>query len=355
MAKLPQGVRALPSGRFGWRAQVNHRFISGTADSVVEAVRDRSQAMLAAGGAAPVDLTVRELIAMRNADAELAESTATRRDEAIARIPDVFLDRPADEVTPVVVRALWREMADAGVGAHTILKASHALSASYQRGLELELVSTNPVRAVRPKVPKAAEIVDPPVADVRDLLAAFEARPEMAAWLRFMAVVGARPGEICGLQWDDLDVDRSMVWVSRSINKQRNVTPGKNGKRGHRWVRVDPQTFAALRRIDRIVGCPWIFTHDGRLPWRPQGVGLEVRRMIGRLNEKRSEGGAEPITMRPYDLRHFAATQALRAGVPVHEVAKMLGDDPATVLRVYAHAIPHESTAAFTVAAAIDG
>ena len=84
---------------------MNRRPLSGTADTIVEAVRDRSQAMLAAGGAAPVTLSVRELIAMRNADAELAESTATRRDAAIARIPTVFLDRPAAEVTPVVVRA----------------------------------------------------------------------------------------------------------------------------------------------------------------------------------------------------------------------------------------------------------
>lgn len=59
--------------------------------------------------------------------------------------------------------------------------------------------------------------------------------------------------------------------------------------------------------------------------------------------------------MRPYDLRHFAATEALSAGHPVHEVAAMLGDNPAMVLRVYAHAIPNESRLAAAVAAALDG
>jgi integrase len=352
---MADGITLQPSGRYRWRVQIGSRRLNGTADTLVEAIRDRAQASLDAGGEAPKNLTVRELLAMRNADVEHAETTAERRDQALALVPAAFLDREAVEVSPVVVRALWRQMAAAGTGAHTIIKASHALSAAFQRGIELEMVTTNPIRSVRPKVPPADEIVVPPVADVRDLLAAVSARADLSAWLRFMAVVGARPGEICGLQWDDLDVDRSMVWVSRSINRRRSTTPGKNRAKGHRWVRLDLPTFTALRRVERVVGCPWIFTHDGRQPWRPQGAALEVRRAIKRINVERARTSSAPVTMRPYDLRHFAATQALRAGVPVHEVAKMLGDNPATVSRVYAHAIPAESTAAAAVAAVLDG
>ena len=38
-------------------------------------------------------------------------------------------------------------------------------------------------------------------------------------------------------------------------------------------------------------------------------------------------------------LRHFAASTWLRLGTPVHEVAEYLGDDPRTVLAVYAHVL----------------
>jgi integrase len=38
-----------------------------------------------------------------------------------------------------------------------------------------------------------------------------------------------------------------------------------------------------------------------------------------------------------YDLRHTHATLLLLAGIPIHVVAARLGDDPATVLRHYAH------------------
>ena len=47
-----------------------------------------------------------------------------------------------------------------------------------------------------------------------------------------------------------------------------------------------------------------------------------------------------PIEIRFHDLRHTAATHALRAGRPIHEVSKMLGHaDPAMTLRRYAHVL----------------
>lgn len=341
---MPDGVVQLPSGRYRWRVQVAGRRLTGTTDTLTEAVRDRAQAAIDAGGAAPRNVTVRELVGIWLTDVDHAETTATRRDEALGVIPAGFMDREAALVTPVLVRSLWRQLSGS-VGAHTVLKASHALSSAYRHGITLELVPTNPVAAVRPRVPPSRRVQSPARDDVRKLLDAVSARPDLYAWVRVMAVTGARPGEVCGLQWSDLDDRRRTVQISRSINRHRNETPGKNRERGHRDVPVDPQTFAALRKVARIVGCPWIFTHDGQTPWRPDGATLEVRRALDRIG----------VTMRPYDLRHFAATQALSAGRPVHEVAAMLGDNPATVLRVYAHAIPNESMSAVAVAAVLDG
>jgi integrase len=49
-----------------------------------------------------------------------------------------------------------------------------------------------------------------------------------------------------------------------------------------------------------------------------------------------------------HDLRHTAGTLALRQGVPLHTVSKMLGhSDPAMTLRRYAHVLEdmHEDAA----------
>jgi integrase len=40
-----------------------------------------------------------------------------------------------------------------------------------------------------------------------------------------------------------------------------------------------------------------------------------------------------------HDLRHYAARSWLRQGIPINQVAAWLGDDPRTVLKVYAHVL----------------
>ena len=47
-----------------------------------------------------------------------------------------------------------------------------------------------------------------------------------------------------------------------------------------------------------------------------------------------------PADVRFHDLRHTAGTLALRQGVPLHTVSRMLGhSDPAMTLRRYAHVL----------------
>lgn len=47
---------------------------------------------------------------------------------------------------------------------------------------------------------------------------------------------------------------------------------------------------------------------------------------------------------RPHMLRHYCASQWLRAGIPINQVAEWLGDDPRTVLKVYAHVLGERQT-----------
>ena len=45
---------------------------------------------------------------------------------------------------------------------------------------------------------------------------------------RFQVVTGLRPGELLGLKWRDIDFDKGIVSVKRSINVDREFTTGKN-------------------------------------------------------------------------------------------------------------------------------
>jgi integrase len=52
------------------------------------------------------------------------------------------------------------------------------------------------------------------------------------------------------------------------------------------------------------------------------------------------QGAGQPVEVRFHDLRHTAGTLALRQGIPLHTVSRMLGhSDPAMILRRYAHVL----------------
>ena len=51
-----------------------------------------------------------------------------------------------------------------------------------------------------------------------------------------------------------------------------------------------------------------------------------------------------PVELRPHMLRNYCESQWLRAGIPINQVAKWLGDDPRTVPKVYAHVLGERQT-----------
>jgi integrase len=344
VARRTAGITKLASGTYRWRVMVNGRRVTGTAETLPAARLARAQAEADAGGTPTGQATVGELLEIFVAESGHAASTANRRDIAIAAIPDAFKARNAADVTPPLVAALWRQMAAAGVGDHTVVKASHAVSRAFGVGVRLGVVPFNPARDVRPTTDPTARRTPLDPADVWRLIDAIADRPDLAAWVRFMAVCGARPGEACALRWDALDTPTLRVTVGPSIDEHGNVTAGKNGPSGHRAFEIDQRTFTALRRVPIVVGCPWVFNYGGRDPWRPKQAARRIRRVTNTLG----------IEMTPYDLRHFAATRAIAGGMDIPEVAYMLGDNPATVMKTYAHAIPGRSSAASAVAAALD-
>jgi len=58
-------------------------------------------------------------------------------------------------------------------------------------------------------------------------------------------------------------------------------------------------------------------------------------------------------TIRFHDVRHSHATALLLAGVPVQVAAERIGDDPGTMLRVYAHVLPGQQRQAAEAVAAL--
>lgn len=64
-------------------------------------------------------------------------------------------------------------------------------------------------------------------------------------YFRLLLLSGARPGEILGLQWSDIEWD--ICTINRSINSTREITPGKN-KNARRKFFLPPTAQEVIKR-----------------------------------------------------------------------------------------------------------
>lgn len=370
---------------------------TGIADTEVEAKIARINAGIDNGATPDYDPTVRDLLEAHIVQADRAETTVANWRWAYDALPAPFLERRARDVNAQIVAALWRQLADAPP--HRRVKVANLCSTAWQDALLLGAVDVNPFRVVAPPTtPRAAEIVPPNPADVRRLIDA--ADPWFRAWLLIAAHTGARGGEVCGLQWADLDDETGEVSIRRNITRTGTETPTKTGVKGWRRVPLDDEALDALeglRTCDTTRESPgtngattlgrlpsltsrsstrtrttsssfrsrkstsssrtssarasvspttgtrskdssppsgpssvWMFDRGDGQPMRPDGAASRLHRLAVALD----------LDLSPHDLRHFAVTQWLAMGVPIADVAAMIGDNPKTVMSTYAHHIP---------------
>ena len=164
-------------------------------------------------------------------------------------------------------------------------------------------------------------------------------------YLHLAAVTGARPGEMCGLRWSDVDLEGAELRISRRIieiqpePKVQDLT--KTGKT--RRIPLDGTVVGLLSAsglsaeevalMCRISLSPdaYVFsdTVDGTGCWRPDSTSRRFRKL-------RKERGLEDVTL--YSLRHQVATTMIDQGVDAKTVSERLGNSVATVLGTYTRA-----------------
>jgi len=241
-------------------------------------------------------------------------------------------------------RALRRQE---GLAASTVRQIHNVLSGSLDQAVRWGWRPDNPARMATLPPQHQGEIHAPSPAAVMAAIAV--ADDEFSTFLRVSAAIGGRRGEVGALRWSAVDLERGELKVVRALIESADGSIFEKDTKTHqaRRVALDPGTVTALvdwrRMIEnraaragvKLVGDGFVFSAevDGSRPWRPYRWTSVWRRV-------RDKAGIDP-TVRLHDLRHFAATHLLDAGVPVKTVSSRLGHArPATTLNVYAQFIP---------------
>ena len=218
-----------------------------------------------------------------------------------------------------------------GLSAKTVRNIHQILSSALKLAQEQRIILTNPAeRCALPKV-EHREMQTLPVEQLQSFLR--EAKDSGVFELYYLELAtGLRRGELLGLKWEDIDLERGDLRVRRQIariNGEVVEAPLKT-KNAYRTLPLAEDTIDVLEAQRKKTGdSPWVFPSPTGGPISPDSVLHMLHRVLKRAGLPR---------VRFHDLRHTFATLALQNGVDVKTVSGMLGHFSAGfTLDTYAH------------------
>lgn len=257
-------------------------------------------------------------------------------------------EHPLHELRGHHLESLYRHLVESGLSPARVQKVHTVASVALKAAVRRELIAVSPAFSASPPAVARKEPTAPSVSEVERLLDACVGDLELHAFLVVSANTGARRGEICALRWSDVDLDGRVVTVRRSVAKETGsgavLRQTKTGAAGR--VAIGEQATAVLRQLlhyrretalaagEELPVDAFVWSQDvlGSRPTYPDT-------MTARFSQLRASVGLENVQLR--QLRHFAATQLLSAGVDVRTVAGRLRHArPATTLDRYAAWVP---------------
>ncbi|MFJ9481170.1 tyrosine-type recombinase/integrase [Streptomyces mirabilis] len=220
---------------------------------------------------------------------------------------------------------------------HRVLRT--ALSAACRE----ELIARNVAGLVEPPRASSRELSPWTLDETLDFLAASRKDPLYAAFVLAIAM-GLRRGELVGLRWTDVDLDKRVLYVRQQTQRRRGVLYDDDTKnRRNRALPLPAMCIAPLRwhRMRQVAakqraGESW---DDGGYVFATRnGRPVEPRNMYRSFTRVAESAGLRVIRL--HDARHGCATLLTAAGVAPRVVMEILGHSQISItMDVYTHVV----------------
>lgn len=300
-----------------------------------------------------VPVYVAQYIDTKEATKAIEASTISSYRTSLKHIRNAFADTSIKDLCPKDVEEWIASLLETGLSSSMICKAFRLLKQVLNSAIACGAIDKNPLALVNPpKRVNKHQGINSLDATARTALLSkmdtLELSPVLVA--AYIALyTGMRRGEICGLQWRDIDTDSRVMWVRRAVglgeggayikqpktDKVRDVAlPATLAGILARWKERQRGSFATdmatLATDSFVLGDALGFYHPDRLTkdWATLAKLLGVRGTAGRIASF-------------HDLRHTWATMFLASGGDVKTAASNLGhSNAAMTLNIYASADP---------------
>ena len=218
-----------------------------------------------------------------------------------------------------------------GLSAKTVRNIHQIISSALKLAIEQRLIAHNPADGCALPKAERKEMQTLPVEQLTSFLR--EAKDSGVYELYYLDLAtGLRRGELLGLKWTDVDLDRGVLKIQRAISRQNGkvVEAPLKTKNAYRTLPLSADAIDVLMQQRRKTGnSEWVFPSPTGGPMSPDSVLHMLHRVLKRAGLPK---------VRFHDLRHTFATLALQNGVDVKTVSGVLGHFSAGfTLDTYAH------------------
>lgn len=232
---------------------------------------------------------------------------------------------------------------------------SHILATAKRERLVLFNVASEHMQPPKVQRKEAKYLDDEQAQQLVDLLFA-EPDLRIRTSILLLLYTGVRRGELCGLEWKDIDRERGVINILRASQYQKGkgtvTVPTKNAS-SERAVKVPKIVFDILdeyreyyNSLRNQFGTAWtetdrLFVRTDKIPGTP----INPDTINFWLDNFIKKNKLEHFT--PHSIRHTFATLQISAGVPIRVLQARTGHSQAsTLVNIYSHAIRSADEAA---------
>jgi integrase len=255
----------------------------------------------------------------------------------VAIVPP-FAAIPLQKLKPAQVKS-WLSGLRQSRGPRTVANYLLLLRSALKDAVKVELLGRNVGDAVDLPRAEAREVTILDATSIKAVMASLEgSRLHPVASLALAS--GLRRNELLALRWSDIDLDKALLRVERSLEQTRGGTRRFKCPKttaGRRTITLPPTAVAMLREhrkaqltlrlqlgLGREKAEALVFCNDDFEAWSPNGFSVCWTRMVPGFSF--------------HSLRHTHASALIAGGVDVIKVSRRLGHaKPSFTLNVYSH------------------
>ena len=259
------------------------------------------------------------------------------------------------DIQPLDLQSIYASMQERRLSPRTIRYANAVISSAFKQALKWRMLVHNPATLVELPRESSKEMQALSPEEASRFLEAI-AEDRFGLLLTFALITGMRPEEYLGIQWKDVDLQKGIVSIQRTVVW---LPKGKS------WSFGEPKTTRSKRSIplpDSLTQNLVRHKHkqlEERLKKgkeyqnydlvfaTSEGTPIMRRNLVRRHFKPALKRAGLPETLRLYDLRHSCATLLLAENENPKVVSERLGHSRINItLDTYSHVLPSMQQAA---------